>query len=79
MLKVIFFSPEFNSAEAYRAKVKRPFELAISAVRPWGRHEWRAAVSPVDRAHGPPSTVSRLRSYSDVAENWVNTGRYLNA
>src|ERR1051325_5010726 len=32
-LKTIFFSKEFNSPEAYRAKIKRPFELAISAVR----------------------------------------------
>src|SRR6185503_6824004 len=31
MLRTIFYSPEFNSQEAYRAKVKRPFELAISA------------------------------------------------
>src|SRR6185312_14621990 len=47
-LKAIFFSPEFNSAEAYRAKIKRPFELAISAVRTLGAettggpqlHQW---------------------------------------
>src|SRR2546423_6246686 len=31
VLKAIFFSFEFNSAAAYRAKVKRTFELAISA------------------------------------------------
>src|SRR5258708_20673020 len=36
VLKAIFFSPEFNSADAYRAKVKRPFELAISSVRTLG-------------------------------------------
>jgi hypothetical protein len=35
-LKAIFFSNEFNSPEAYRAKVKRPFELAISAIRAVG-------------------------------------------
>src|SRR4029079_11887024 len=32
-LKTIFFSKEFNSTEAYRAKIKRPFELVISAIR----------------------------------------------
>src|SRR3989449_3756474 len=32
-LRTIFFSPEFNSPDAYRAKVKRPFELTISAIR----------------------------------------------
>src|SRR5256885_13349413 len=36
VLKAIFSSPEFNSAGAYRTKVKRPFELAISAVRTLG-------------------------------------------
>src|SRR5687768_4756597 len=36
MLRTIFVSPEFNSSEAYRAKIKRPFELAISAVRTLG-------------------------------------------
>ncbi len=50
VLKAIFFSPEFNSADAYRAKIKRPFELAISAVRTLGAdtnggpqmHQWIA-------------------------------------
>ncbi len=50
VLKAIFFSPEFNSTEAYRAKIKRPFELAISAVRTLGAetnggpqfHQWIA-------------------------------------
>src|ERR1044072_3041550 len=36
VLKTIFFSPEFNSSDAYRAKIKRPFELAISAARTVG-------------------------------------------
>ena len=48
MLRTIFTSPEFNSSEAYRAKVKRPFELAVSAVRTLGAetnggpqfHQW---------------------------------------
>src|SRR5204863_2860444 len=36
MLKTIFTSPEFNSSEAYRAKMKSPLEMAISAVRVLG-------------------------------------------
>src|SRR5258705_11339285 len=36
MLKTIFTSPEFNSQEAYRAKMKTPLEMAISAVRVLG-------------------------------------------
>src|SRR5437763_3327404 len=42
VLKAIFFSPEFNSAAAYRAKAKRPLELAIRAVRTLGPDTHRA-------------------------------------
>jgi uncharacterized protein (DUF1800 family) len=79
VLKVIFFSPEFNSAEAYRAKVKRPFELAVSAVRTLGAetnggpqfHQWIA------RMGQPLYGFQTPNGYSDVAENWVNTGALL--
>jgi hypothetical protein len=78
-LKTIFLSPEFNSAEAYRAKVKRPFELAISAVRTLGAdtnggpqmHQWIA------RMGQPLYGFQTPNGYSDVAENWVNTGALL--
>ncbi|MGH7303283.1 MAG: DUF1800 domain-containing protein, partial [Candidatus Rokuibacteriota bacterium] len=33
MLRTIFESPEFSSGEAYRAKIKKPFEFVASAVR----------------------------------------------
>src|SRR5689334_11951705 len=36
MMRTILTSPEFNSREAYRAKIKSPFELAVSAVRATG-------------------------------------------
>jgi uncharacterized protein (DUF1800 family) len=79
MLKTIFLSPEFNSAEAYRAKVKRPFELAISAVRTLGAetnggpqmHQWIA------RMGQPLYGFQTPNGYPDVAENWVNTGALL--
>jgi uncharacterized protein (DUF1800 family) len=79
MLKAIFSSPEFNSAEAYRAKVKRPFELAVSAVRTLGAdtnggpqlHQW------VARMGQPLYGFQTPNGYSDVAENWVNTGALL--
>src|SRR5256884_2841555 len=79
VLKVIFFSPEFNSADAYRAKVKRPFELAISTVRTLGAdtnggpqmHQWIA------RMGQPLYGFQTPNGYSDVAENWVNTGALL--
>jgi len=79
MLRTIFTSPEFNSAEAYRAKVKRPFELAVSAVRTLGAetnggpqlHQWIA------RMGQPLYGFQTPNGYSDVAENWVNTGALL--
>ncbi len=79
MLKTIFFSPEFNSPEAYRAKIKRPFELAISAVRTLGAdtnggpgfHQWIA------RMGQPLYGFQTPNGYSDVAEDWVNTGALL--
>lgn len=78
-LRAIFFSPEFNSSEAYRAKIKRPFELAISAVRTLGGettggpqlHQWIARMGEPLYGYQTPN------GYSDSAENWVNTGALL--
>src|SRR5205807_5672105 len=79
VLKAIFFSPEFNSADAYRAKVKRPFELAISSLRTLGAetnggpqmHQWIA------RMGEPLYGFQTPNGYSDTAESWVNTGGLL--
>lgn len=79
MLRTIFYSPEFNSQDAFRAKVKRPFELAISAVRTIGAdtnggpqfHQW------LQRMGQPLYGFQTPNGYSDVAENWVNTGALL--
>jgi uncharacterized protein (DUF1800 family) len=78
-LRAIFTSPEFNSPEAYRAKIKRPFELAISAIRTLGGdtngapaiHQWIAKMGQPLYGYQTPN------GYSDVAENWVNTGSLL--
>jgi uncharacterized protein (DUF1800 family) len=78
-LRTIFLSPEFNSLEAYRAKVKRPFELAISAIRTLGAettggpqlHQWIA------RMGEPLYGFQTPNGYSDTAESWVNTGGLL--
>src|SRR5689334_6451734 len=76
-LKAIFFSKEFNSAEAYRVKIKRPFELVISAIRSLGAdtnggpgtHQWIA------RMGEPLYGFQTPNGYSDAAENWVKIGR----
>src|SRR5262249_21011763 len=79
MLRTIFFSPEFNSPEAYRAKLKRPFELAVSAVRTLGAdtngspqfHQWIA------RMGQPLYGFQTPNGYSDTAETWMNAGALL--
>ena len=78
-LRTIFFSPEFNSADAYRAKIKRPFELTISAIRTLGGettggpqlHQW------ISRMGEPLYGFQTPNGYSDLAESWVNTGGLL--
>jgi uncharacterized protein (DUF1800 family) len=78
-LKAIFFSPEFNSRDAYRAKIKRPFELVVSAIRTLGGetnggpgvHQWIA------RMGEPLYGFQTPNGYSDSAEAWVNTGGLL--
>lgn len=78
-LRAIFFSPEFTSPDTYRAKIKRPFELAISAIRTLGGetnggpqlHQWIA------RMGEPLYGFQTPNGYSDSAESWVNTGGLL--
>lgn len=78
-LRAVFSSPEFNSPTAYRAKVKRPFELAISALRTLGAetnggpqlHQWIA------RMGEPVYGFQTPNGYSDSAESWVTTGGLL--
>ncbi|MDQ1559108.1 MAG: hypothetical protein QOD32_2168 [Pyrinomonadaceae bacterium] len=78
-LRALFASPEFNAPESYRAKIKTPFELAISAVRSLGGettgapalHQWIARMGePLYQYQAPTG-------YPDTAEHWVNTGALL--
>jgi len=78
-LKAIFFSPEFNAQDSYRAKIKRPFELVVSAIRILGGetnggpqlHQW------ITRMGQPLYGFQTPNGYSDTAESWVNTGGLL--
>jgi uncharacterized protein (DUF1800 family) len=77
--RAIFTSPEFWSAESYRAKIKTPFEMTVSAVRALGAetnggpqfHRWIAQMGEGLFLAQPPT------GYADKAENWVNTGALL--
>jgi uncharacterized protein (DUF1800 family) len=80
LLKTMIYSPEFWSKEAYRAKVKTPFELVASMARAL---EADVAVGLplaqwVGRMGEPLYLCQPPTGYSDKAETWVNTGALLN-
>jgi uncharacterized protein (DUF1800 family) len=80
VLKTMIYSPEFWSREAYRAKIKTPFELVVSAARALGADvdtpmplvQWTARIGQPLYQCQPPT------GYADKAEAWVNTGALLN-
>jgi hypothetical protein len=78
-LRAVFNSPEFNSAEARRAKIKTPFELMVSSLRTLGADvEVRPAlIQWVARMGEPLYGYQAPTGYPDVAEYWVNTGALL--
>jgi uncharacterized protein (DUF1800 family) len=79
VLRTMFKSPEFFAAENYRAKIKTPFEMTVSAVRAIGAdtngapqfHRWMAQMGEGLFMCQPPT------GYPDAAERWVNTGALL--
>ncbi|HEY0546402.1 MAG TPA: DUF1800 domain-containing protein [Pyrinomonadaceae bacterium] len=78
-LRAIFTAPEFIAPDTYRAKIKTPFELAVSAVRTLGGetnggpafHQWIARMGEPIYGYQAPT------GYPDTAEDWVNTGALL--
>ena len=80
VLKTMIYSPEFWSREAYRAKVKTPFEVAVSAARAL---DAQTTVSPqlvqwVGRMGAPLYQCEPPTGYADTADVWVNAGALLN-
>jgi uncharacterized protein (DUF1800 family) len=80
VLRTMIYSPEFWSREAYRAKIKTPFELVVSAMRATSAE---IATPPlplvywVGRIGEPLYLCQPPTGYSDRAETWVNTGALL--
>ncbi len=80
VLHTMIYSPEFWSREAYRAKIKTPFEVVVSAARAVGADveiplqlvQWTGRIGEPLYQCQPPT------GYSDKAEAWVNTGALLN-
>ncbi|MGH9755868.1 MAG: DUF1800 domain-containing protein [Blastocatellia bacterium] len=79
VLRTMFKSPEFFAAENYRAKIKTPFEMTVSAVRAIGAdtngnpqfHRWMAQMGEGLFMCQPPT------GYPETADRWVNTGALL--
>ena len=80
VMRTILTSPEFFSAEAYRAKVKTPLEFVVSAVRATGTDVSDATpLGQAVRQLGMPLYMCQPPTgYADKAEAWVNTGALLN-
>jgi uncharacterized protein (DUF1800 family) len=79
MLRTVFTSPEFWSPEAYRAKIKSPFELAVSAIRATnGDTDGSPRLAQfIGRMGQPLYQYQAPTGYPDRAEQWVNTGALL--
>jgi hypothetical protein len=79
MLRAIFTSPEFNSQEAYRAKIKSPFELAVSAIRALGGEATNTiqVAQFISKMGQPLYRYQPPTGFPDRAEQWVNTGSLL--
>jgi len=80
VMRTMIYSPEFWSREAFRAKIKTPYELVISAARALGTDvdtpmplvAWTGRIGEPLYQCQPPT------GYSDKADAWVNTGALLN-
>jgi uncharacterized protein (DUF1800 family) len=80
VLKTMIWSPEFWSRETYRAKIKTPFELVVSAARAMGTDvdTPMPLVQWIGRIGEPLYQCQPPTGYSDKADAWVNTGALLN-
>ena len=79
VMRTMIYSPEFWSRDAYRAKIKTPFELVASTIRALGYQgelpmalvQWSSRIGEPLYQCQPPT------GYSDKADVWVNTGALL--
>jgi uncharacterized protein (DUF1800 family) len=88
VMTMLVTSPEFWSRDAYRAKIKTPFDVVASAVRAL---DGRLVAAPgrgaaagglelareVGRLGQPLYEAQPPTGYPDRAESWVNTGALL--
>jgi uncharacterized protein (DUF1800 family) len=80
VLRTMIYSPEFWTKDAYRAKVKTPFELVASTARALNANMevTLPLVQWVGRMGEPLFQCQPPTGYSDKAQTWVNSGALLN-
>ncbi len=79
VVRTIVTSPEFFSAEAWRAKVKSPFEVVVSAARALGAHpDPTPRTAALVAALGQPLFGHQApNGWPELADAWINTGSIL--
>ncbi|MGQ0765767.1 MAG: DUF1800 domain-containing protein [Gemmatimonadota bacterium] len=80
VLRTIVTSPEFFSRAAYRAKVKSPFEVVVSAVRALGGKSDSTPLTAgiVARLGQPIYGRQTPDGWPETGGEWMNTGAILN-
>lgn len=78
-LRALFTDKEFFAFENYRAKIKSPFELAVSSIRALGAETLGgpAMMGMLTKLGEVPYGYQAPTGYPDTAEDWVNTGALL--
>ncbi len=76
VMRTILTSPEFLSPDAYRAKVKTPFEFVASALRATGAdvQDARPLIRELEQLGMPLYMCQPPTGYKDTGDAWVNTG-----
>ena len=80
VLKTLFHSPEFWSADAYRAKVKTPIEYVVSAVRASNANivNMQPLVNALNNMGMPLYGSVPPTGYNWQSSTWVSTGALVN-
>jgi len=78
-LRTIFTSPEFFSRSAYKAKVKSPFELVVSALRAVGAQpdSTPRTAQLIAKLGEPLYGHLAPNGYPERGDAWINTGAIL--
>jgi hypothetical protein len=79
-VRAIVTAPEFYAAAAYRAQVKSPFELGVSALRALATApDTTPQTARVIAALGQPLYLHQApNGYPEIGSAWINTGTILN-